>query len=72
MRENMTVEERQSRRGRLSNIRGRVLKAKRKLDGALVVSKKSGQMWEWRISNIHEDLRKLIANLETEEYKLKD
>jgi hypothetical protein len=72
MRENMTVEERQSRRGRLSNIRGNVLQAKRKLDRALVVAKRTGQIWEWRINNILDDLRKLITNLEKEEYKLKD
>jgi hypothetical protein len=72
MRENMSVEERQSRRGRLGNVRGNVRQAKVKLDRALVVAKKAGQMWEWRINNILEDLRKLIANLEIEESNLKD
>ena len=72
MREIMSVEERRSRRGRLSNIRGRVGQAKKRLDSALALAKRTGQIWEWRVNNILDDLRILIANLEREENKLRD
>jgi hypothetical protein len=72
MREKMALEERRSRRGRLSNIRGRVGQAKKRLDSALVLAKRTGQIWEWRVNNILEDLRILIANLEREENKLRE
>lgn len=72
MREKMALDERRSRRGRLSNIRGNVHQAKRRLDRALVVAKKAGKIWEWRIDNILDDLRKLLSNLEKEENKLID
>ena len=72
MREIISVEERRSRRGRLSNIRGRVGQAKKRLDSALALTKRTGQIWEWRVNNILEDLRILIANLEREENKLRD
>jgi hypothetical protein len=72
MREKMSVEERQSRRGSLSNLRGRLGQAKNNLARSLVVAKRSGQIWEWRINNIIEDLRQLITNLEKEETKLRD
>jgi hypothetical protein len=56
----------------LSNIRGRVGQAKKRLDSALALAKRTGQIWEWRVNNILDDLRILIANLEREENKLRD
>jgi hypothetical protein len=49
-----------------------IMQAKRRLDRALVVAKKAGKIWEWRIDNILDDLRKLLSNLEKEENKLID
>ncbi len=64
--------ERVSRVEKLSSIRGNVRQAKKRLDNALGVAKSAGKIWEWRISNILDDVRLLIANLEREESKLNE
>lgn len=64
--------ERVTRAKKLSSIRGNVRQAKRRLDNALGVAESAGKIWEWRISNILDDVRFLIANLEREENKLNE
>ena len=64
--------ERRARAKKLSSIRGNVRQAKKRLDNALGVAKSAGTIWEWRINNILDEVRLLIANLEREENKLSD
>jgi hypothetical protein len=68
----LTPDERQAQRKKLGNIRGTVRNAKKKLDSGLRIAKRTGHIWEWRISNILEDVRALISNIEKEEKRLSD
>ena len=61
-----------TRAKKLSSIRGNVRQAKKRLDNALGVAKSTGKIWEWRINNILDDVRLLIANLEREENKINE